>query len=68
MQKRVMDLEKGERRRKSMNGERDQAGWFGNGRIRPSKITLDIPFPSDRCMPRCRIVTMRDTRAHTHIH
>lgn len=51
-----------------MNGERDQAGWFGNGRIRPSKITLDIPFPSDRCMPRCRIVTMRDTRAHTHIH
>ena len=64
MQKRVMDLEKGERRRESMKGERDQAGWFGNGRIRPSKIALDIPFASDRYMPRCRIVT--HARIHTY--
>lgn len=42
MQKRVMDLEKGGKRRDSMNDDRDQARWFGNGRIRPSTITLEI--------------------------
>jgi len=47
-----------------MHDERDQARWFGNGRLRP-KIRLRLPFRRlDICQGAKKFVTLR--RAYTH--
>jgi len=52
-----------------MHDERDQARWFGNGRLRP-KIRLRLPFRRlDICQGAKKFVTKHtQARIHTSTH